>query len=280
MRAADADPGGLDDDVEVVGSSWSLVRKSVAPKSLDSAARSGWVPTTSSSAGRVRLQELDRDIPSVPVPTTATRSPGRAFAFSAAAAMQAAGSREGPPPSGRGPAARAAARGRVSVVAIAPGRVNPVSSYQPCTTSSRPRGSGRRPGSCGTPRRRPCVRRSTPGPRPRPPRRSPTSSWPGRERISDVPVGTVALVDLAVAATIPTACTRTRASPAPAPARARSAGARRRLDDDRGAHCDPWACAAPSRRPTGRNGPAAAGTRPPASTSSSTPRPGSWDSSK
>jgi hypothetical protein len=68
-------------------------------------------------------------MPSVPVPTTATRSPGRAFALSAAAAMQAAGSRSAA-------AVRSASSGRtcsslagsVSVVAMAPGWVKPVSS--------------------------------------------------------------------------------------------------------------------------------------------------------
>lgn len=69
-------------------------------------------------------------MPSVPVPTTATRSPGRAFAFSAAAAMQAAGSSRAAAvrsaSSGRACSSRA---GRVSVGAMAPGWVNPVSSY-------------------------------------------------------------------------------------------------------------------------------------------------------
>lgn len=68
-------------------------------------------------------------MPRVPVPTTATRSPGSARALIAAAAMQAAGSR-------RAAAVRSASSGstcsrrdgRVRVEAIAPGWVKPVSS--------------------------------------------------------------------------------------------------------------------------------------------------------
>ncbi len=129
VRAASADPAVSITTSTSSGSGRSLVRKSVAPNRRDSASRSSRVPTTSSSAGEAALRNCTANIPSVPVPTTATRSPGTARAFSAAAAMHAAGSSSAAAvrsaSSGRGCSSRA---GRVSVGAMAPGSVNPVSS--------------------------------------------------------------------------------------------------------------------------------------------------------
>lgn len=277
MRAADADPAVSITTSKSPGSSSSRVRKSVAPNCRDRASRSLRVPTTSSSAGDPAFRNWTANMPSVPVPTTATRSPGRAFALIAAAAMQAAGS-------SRAAAVRSASSGRACSSRAGEGeggghrprlgeagllvpvraqrrlaRMAAVADLAVAKALADDLAAGQRlrhPGADRLDRPGPLVAR--------------------RQRVTDVPLGPVALIDLAVAA----------ADAHGVHAHQGLTGARlpglvrgepvlaRPLDDDSGAHLPPFGlrCSQPSAHRSKRA--CCCGNSAAASTSSSTPRPG------